>query len=479
MTARHQLRIGNRRIGRDRAPIDATAAPPIGETLQLARERKGVDLFRAERDTKIRLRYLSALEDGDYAELPSPVYTKGFLRNYAIYLGLEPDEIIDRWRDEMEAMRTATRVAVAPPPMPLLEPGGRRVTITPSMIVASLVAIVVLAFVGYIAIQFLRFVETTPVALTYPANVFTQLDAEQITLEGTAGPGALISITGPGGDRYNATANEAGEWSYEVPLAGGRNDFSIVATDPVTQRESRPIALTINVPLPEAPSPGASPTSAPAVVLALNLNSPADGVVSQDGIVTVSGTTNGSRVTITSTFLGPPDGTPEPSPKDSPAPSASPQATGSPGPIGPARELTPNALGAFSETLRFDPGRWQIMVASYSSGQTPVARQVEVIVQPISASGIELVISVQGRRSWVRIVADGERIEGYGNRTLRPGETHTVTALDEMCLRTGNAGALRLTLNGEDLGVLGRNGQTGSWIIRPGQDLERAPASCT
>ncbi|HUH16616.1 MAG TPA: helix-turn-helix domain-containing protein, partial [Methylomirabilota bacterium] len=123
MTARHQLRIGNRRIGRDRAPIDATAAPPIGETLQLARERKGVDLLRAERDTKIRLRYLSALEDGDYAELPSPVYTKGFLRNYAIYLGLEPDEIIDRWRDEMEAMRTATRVAVAPPPMPLLEPG--------------------------------------------------------------------------------------------------------------------------------------------------------------------------------------------------------------------------------------------------------------------------------------------------------------------------------------------------------------------
>src|SRR5687767_11788020 len=105
MTARHQLRIGNRRLGRDRTPIDAVPAPPVGETLQAARERKGVDLYRAERDTKIRLRYLSALEDSDYDELPAPVYVKGFLRNYAIYLGLDPDEVLDRWHDEMEQMR--------------------------------------------------------------------------------------------------------------------------------------------------------------------------------------------------------------------------------------------------------------------------------------------------------------------------------------------------------------------------------------
>src|SRR6188508_3776411 len=106
MTARHQLRLG-KRLGRDRAPIDATPAPPVGETLQLARERKGVDLYRAERDTKIRLRYLSALEDSAYEDLPSPVYTKGFLRNYAIYLGLDPDELLERWRDEMESVRSS------------------------------------------------------------------------------------------------------------------------------------------------------------------------------------------------------------------------------------------------------------------------------------------------------------------------------------------------------------------------------------
>jgi cytoskeletal protein RodZ len=54
---------------------------------------KGVDLYRAERDTKIRARYLGALERGDYKELPGAVYTKGFLRNYALYLGLDPEDV--------------------------------------------------------------------------------------------------------------------------------------------------------------------------------------------------------------------------------------------------------------------------------------------------------------------------------------------------------------------------------------------------
>src|SRR6478672_13979033 len=78
------------------------AEPVAGlpERLLAARERKGVDLYRAERDTKIRARYLAALERGDWRELPGSVYTKGFLRNYALYLGLDPDEILLQWRSE-------------------------------------------------------------------------------------------------------------------------------------------------------------------------------------------------------------------------------------------------------------------------------------------------------------------------------------------------------------------------------------------
>lgn len=66
----------------------------IGESLRSTREAKGISLEQAEEDTKIRKRYLQALEEGDYDVIPGRVYAKGFLRNYANYLGLDQEEVM-------------------------------------------------------------------------------------------------------------------------------------------------------------------------------------------------------------------------------------------------------------------------------------------------------------------------------------------------------------------------------------------------
>src|SRR5512146_3542278 len=89
----------------------------LPERLVQARERKGVDLYRAERDTKIRARYLAALERGEYRELPGDVYTKGFLRNYALYLGLDPEEVVGQWRRERGDTPTPKTVLTVPRPI--------------------------------------------------------------------------------------------------------------------------------------------------------------------------------------------------------------------------------------------------------------------------------------------------------------------------------------------------------------------------
>ena len=104
------------------ASVPATATRPrprarrLPDRLTAARERKGVDLVRAERDTKIRVRYLSALERGDYRDLPGAVYTKGFLRNYAIYLGLDPEDVLRQWRRERGDQVGPEPVIVPPRP---------------------------------------------------------------------------------------------------------------------------------------------------------------------------------------------------------------------------------------------------------------------------------------------------------------------------------------------------------------------------
>lgn len=69
----------------------------IGETLRAARLAKGVSLEEAAAATRIRRSALQALESDEYEALPASVYTRGFLVNYARYLGLLSNEIIEEY----------------------------------------------------------------------------------------------------------------------------------------------------------------------------------------------------------------------------------------------------------------------------------------------------------------------------------------------------------------------------------------------
>ncbi len=69
----------------------------LGHILREARETKGLTLAEVENDIRINSRFLEALENGDYAVLPTPVHVRGFLRNYARFLGLDPKPLLDRY----------------------------------------------------------------------------------------------------------------------------------------------------------------------------------------------------------------------------------------------------------------------------------------------------------------------------------------------------------------------------------------------
>ena len=69
----------------------------IGSSLREARERRGLSYGQVEAETAIRTRYIRALEDEDFHILPGPTYTKGFLRAYAEYLGLDGQPFVDEF----------------------------------------------------------------------------------------------------------------------------------------------------------------------------------------------------------------------------------------------------------------------------------------------------------------------------------------------------------------------------------------------
>lgn len=77
--------------------VTEETARPLGEWLRQQREELGISLEQAEADTRIRARYLEALEAEDLDALPDPIVGRGFLRNYASYLGLDPEKVAARY----------------------------------------------------------------------------------------------------------------------------------------------------------------------------------------------------------------------------------------------------------------------------------------------------------------------------------------------------------------------------------------------
>jgi hypothetical protein len=347
------------------------------------------------------------------------------------------------------------------------------------MVVAGLVGLVVLAFVGYIGIQLMRFAEVTPLAITNPPDVFSQIEASSITLAGTSNPAARIHITGPADQAYDVTASESGGWTRDVNLANGENDFTIIATDRDTGRESKPLTVTINVPLP-SPSPGSSatPSTGPPVLLTLTVGSPIDGFVTSDPNVLVAGTTTGNSIRITSAYLGTPDSTPVPSLTPSPSPdSGSPAPSASPLPVGPAvTDVSVGSDGAFNQTLTFTtPGRWLLTVISSGTGQAPVARQVTIVVNEPGPTTHRLQITIVNRSALVKLVADGSVV---ANETFNVGDAREFTATNQFCVKTNSAGSLNLVLDGTNVPLLGAVSEAGSWIVKPGIAPVRAARPC-
>ncbi|MCB9421841.1 MAG: helix-turn-helix domain-containing protein [Ardenticatenaceae bacterium] len=79
----------------------------FGHILREARENKGLTLADVQDKTRINARFLAALEQGNYDRLPTPVHVRGFLRNYARFLGLDPQPLVERYEWVMEQQTAA------------------------------------------------------------------------------------------------------------------------------------------------------------------------------------------------------------------------------------------------------------------------------------------------------------------------------------------------------------------------------------
>lgn len=164
----------------------------LGVWLRRTRESRQLTLEDAEEALRIRKRYLQALEVSDYAALPGEIQARGFLRNYARFLGLPVEDVLDRYDAEIQGRpvqprmrqtsenvqrRFADRPAVfAPPPSETEEMAAQSRSIPTNVIIfllGALIFFVLIAVGSFIWLQAISAPNSTPApdpAITPPVS---------------------------------------------------------------------------------------------------------------------------------------------------------------------------------------------------------------------------------------------------------------------------------------------------------------------
>lgn len=235
----------------------------LGETLRQARLDKSVSLAEAARDTRIRRSYLEALESEDYAALPPAVYTRGFLRTYAEYLGLNPQAMVDLYQP-------TTRRESGPPLRPAvpLVAFPRQIPLRPVLYgIGGIVFIVMLgfAFNMYQDVQHslnqsdanqrqARLGTPTPVGARLPTSIPVLLPTATATLEPTPEPSATptpaidgILVEFRTNARVYVEAAVDGKQVVAETMAAGTQRQLPLAQTSVIMRSSNGSALDITV----------------------------------------------------------------------------------------------------------------------------------------------------------------------------------------------------------------------------------------
>jgi cytoskeleton protein RodZ len=118
--------------------------PSIGDTLREARMRQRLDIADVEERTKIRAKYLRALENEEFGMLPGPTFVKTFLRTYSELLGLDPQRLLEEYRVRYESGDEVEHIQSLGPPN-LARDRRRR---GPRVGAGSVLLLVVVAVVG-------------------------------------------------------------------------------------------------------------------------------------------------------------------------------------------------------------------------------------------------------------------------------------------------------------------------------------------
>lgn len=192
----------------------------VGSMLQSERVLKGLTLRQVELGTKIRLKFLEAIEKDDFSPMPSISYAKGFVKNYAEFLGLSSETVLAFFRRQTTDIPKSAIL-----PKGISEPLNRSFwQLTPGKFMALVLGVLACLFMAYFALQYRVFQAPPMLVIESPAE--NQMTSEtRIDVLGVTEPDATVTING-----VSVLVRSDGRFFDQVSLAPGVNKLTITAT---------------------------------------------------------------------------------------------------------------------------------------------------------------------------------------------------------------------------------------------------------
>ncbi len=204
----------------------------LGEILSNARIAKNLSPTDIADQTKIEIKHIHSLEKNDYSSLPSPTFTKGFIRNYALAVNKDPNEMIAIYR------RDSIQQSKDTPP-----PGSRTFSINKALFsisksTLSLTLLGFLIFFSYLIFQYRALVIPPPLILTQPSP--SAVTTSPVTIEGKTSSDSLITI-----NDTKIKPEQSGIFISQINFSPGDHQIIVIATNRYGRTATKTLTVSI------------------------------------------------------------------------------------------------------------------------------------------------------------------------------------------------------------------------------------------
>jgi cytoskeletal protein RodZ len=219
----------------------------LGERMKKIRSERRLGLYEISRATKVQVKYLEYLENGEYQKMPADVYVKGFLKNYADFAGINEKLLIKLYERERGIHRNIKKIDESDKSIEPIK--LNKWIITPQFAAIFFVIFFLLAGIFYLYKEIDTFISSPRLIIFSPQDA-QNIDGNNVIVKGSAEKDSIVTIN----DQV-VPVNENGDFSQEIGLHKGLNPITVKAKNKFDKYAEKTLSVHAEFESPNSQNP--------------------------------------------------------------------------------------------------------------------------------------------------------------------------------------------------------------------------------